>query len=69
MDFSTKGIFLLKFIISGQIPVELGFSALAKQEQAASRSSSVGLTLGFFYHMKMTFEKEMLLLNGVIDLC
>ena len=28
----------------------------------------MGLTLGLFYHMKMTFEKEMLLLNGVIDL-
>ena len=28
----------------------------------------VGLTLGLFYHMKMTFEKEMVLLNGVIDL-
>ena len=51
------------------MPVELGLSALAKQEEAASRSSIVGLTLGFFCHMKMTFEKEMLLLNGVIDLC
>ena len=28
----------------------------------------VGLTLGLFYHMKMTFEKEMYLFNGVIDL-
>ena len=28
----------------------------------------VGLTLGLFYHMKVTFEKEMFLLNGVIDL-
>ena len=27
----------------------------------------VGLTLGLFYHMKITFEKEMFLL-GVIDL-
>ena len=43
------------------------FSALAKHEEAASRSS-IGLTLGLFYHMKMTFEKEMFLLNGVIDL-
>ena len=29
----------------------------------------VGLTLGLFYHMKITFEKEMFLLSGVIDLC
>ena len=28
----------------------------------------VGLTLGLFYHMKMTFKQEMLLLYGVIDL-
>ena len=28
----------------------------------------MGLTLGLFYHMNMTFEKEMFLLNGVIDL-
>ena len=28
----------------------------------------MGLTLGLFYHMKMTFEKEMFLLNGAIDL-
>ena len=28
----------------------------------------MGLTLGLFYHLKMTFEKEMFLLNGVIDL-
>ena len=28
----------------------------------------MGLTLGLFYHMKMTFVKEMFLLNGVIDL-
>ena len=28
----------------------------------------MGLTLGLFYHMKMTFEKETFLLNGVIDL-
>ena len=26
----------------------------------------VGLTLELFYHKKMTFEKEMFLLNGVI---
>ena len=31
MDFITRN--LLKFIISGLIPVELGFSALAKQER------------------------------------
>ena len=43
------------------------FLALAKQEEAASKSL-VGLTLGLFYYMKMTFEKEMFLLNGVIDL-
>ena len=29
----------------------------------------MGLTLGLFYHMKITFKKEMFLLNGVIDLC
>ena len=28
----------------------------------------VGLTLRLFYHMKMTYEKKMFLLNGVIDL-
>ena len=28
----------------------------------------VGLTLELFYHMKMTFEKEMFLLIGVIGL-
>ena len=28
----------------------------------------MGLTLGLFYHLKMTFEKEMFLLIGVIDL-
>ena len=28
----------------------------------------MGLTLGLFYHMKMTFEKEIFLLNGVIHL-
>ena len=28
----------------------------------------MGLTLGLFYHMKMTFEKEKFLLNGLIDL-
>ena len=28
----------------------------------------MGLTQGLFYHMKMTFEKKMFLLNGVIDL-
>ena len=27
----------------------------------------MGLTLGLFYYMKMTFEKEMFLLIGVID--
>ena len=25
----------------------------------------MGLTLGLFYHMKMTFEKDMFLLNSV----
>ena len=29
----------------------------------------MGLTLGLSYHMKMTFEKGMFLLSGVIDLC
>ena len=29
----------------------------------------MGLALGLFYHMKMTFEKEMFFLNGVIDIC
>ena len=43
------------------------FLALAKQEEAASKSL-VGLTLGLFCYMKMTFEKEMFLLNCVIDL-
>ena len=33
---------------------------------AASRADTGIIYL--FYHMKMTFEKEMLLLNGVIDL-
>ena len=40
------------------MPVELGFSALAKE--AASKSSIVGVTLKLFYYMKMTFEKDML---------
>ena len=44
--------------------------ALAKQEEAASRSNSSGAdTGGLFYHMKMTFEEEMFFLIGVIDLC
>ena len=43
------------------------FSALAKHEEAASRSSS-GADTGIILSYENTFEKEMFLLNGVIDL-
>ena len=72
MDFITRGIFLLKCINSGQIPVELGCQHITLHWQNKKRLLQgeilVGLTLGLFYHMKMTFEKEMFLI-GVIDLC
>ena len=43
------------------------FSALAKHEEAASRSSS-GADTGIILSYENIFEKEMFLLNGVIDL-
>ena len=68
MDFTTRGIFLLKCIISGLIPVEYNFLHW-KNKKMLLQGALVGLTLGLFYQMKMTFEKELILLNGVIDLC
>ena len=73
MYFITRGIFLLKCIISGLIPIELGCQHIILHWQNKKRLLQgvilVGLTLRLFYHMKMTFEKEMFLLIGVIDLC
>ena len=42
------------------------FYALAKHEEAASRSSS-GADTGIILSYENTFEKEMFHLNGVID--
>ena len=65
MDFITRGIFLFH--------PELGCQHIILHWQSKKRLLQgvilVGLTLRLLYHMKMTFEKEMFLLIGVIDLC
>ena len=67
MDFISCGIFLL--IISGYIPVELYFLHWQNKKRLL-QGVLAALTLRLFYHMKMTFGKEMFLLNSVlIDLC
>ena len=58
----------MKFIISGIRMSTYNILHLQNKKRLL-QGVLVGLTLGLFYHMKMTFEKEMFLLNGVIDLC
>ena len=40
MDFITRGIFLLKYVISGKYQLNLCLQVIAELEEAATRSSS-----------------------------
>ena len=69
MDFITWGIFLLKVSFLDKYLLNYNFMHWQNKKRLL-QGVLVGLTLRLFYHMKMTFEKEMFLLNGVIiDLC